>query len=117
MKDMIKVGGESVSASEVEAAVMAAGGVSEVAVVSRPDKVYGEVTVAFVVLKEDAVPNAVSAIEDHCKKSLAKFKVPRTITVVPELPKIGNNKVHRPALRDMARAGDDPAQGDVAKTA
>src|SRR5262249_38666242 len=52
IKDMIKVGGESVSASEVEAAITAAGGVTEVAVVARPDAVYGEVAVAFVVLDE-----------------------------------------------------------------
>ena len=107
-KDMIKVGGEGVSASEVEAAIRGAGGVAEVAVVARPDKVYGEVTVAFVVLSAEARAagdNAVNAIRQHCEKSLAKFKVPRAINVVPELPKIGNNKVHRPALREMAKAG------------
>jgi crotonobetaine/carnitine-CoA ligase len=107
IKDVIKVGGENVSASEVEAAIMAAGGVRECAVVSRPDKVYGEVTVAFVVLTGDASvqsASVVAAIQTHCNKSLAKFKVPRAINVVPELPKIGNNKIHRPALRDMARA-------------
>lgn len=104
MKDMIKVGGESVSATEVEAAIMATGHVSEAAVVSRPDKVYGEVTVAYVVLRDGAAANAIEAIDAHCRQSLAKFKVPRAITAVPELPKIGNNKIHRPALRERARA-------------
>lgn len=103
MKDMIKVGGESVSASEVEAAIMATGSVTEVAVVSRPDKIYGEVTVAYVVLKDAAQADAIAAIEAHCQQSLAKFKVPRAITPVAALPKIGNNKIHRPALREMAR--------------
>jgi crotonobetaine/carnitine-CoA ligase len=117
MKDMIKVGGESVSASEVEAAIMASGSVREAAVVSRPDKVYGEVTVAFVVLREDAAADAVTAIDAHCRKSLAKFKVPRAINVVSELPKIGNNKVHRPALREMARAASEAGSESVAKTA
>ncbi len=96
---------------------MAAGGVREVAVVSRPDKVYGEVTVAFVVLREDAAPDAVTAIDTYCKKSLAKFKVPRAINVVSELPKIGNNKVHRPALREMARTDVAAAPDTVAKNA
>jgi len=112
IKDMIKVGGEGVSASEIEAAITAAGGVHEVAVVARPDKTYGEVAVAYVVLKDDAAAQAagvVAAIEAHCRTSLAKFKVPRAITVVPELPKIGNNKIHRPALREMARAAVEPA--------
>jgi crotonobetaine/carnitine-CoA ligase len=107
IKDMIKVGGESVSAAEVEAAVMAVHGVREVGVVSRPDQAYGEVAVAFVVLKEDASDRqaaVVAAIEARCRNSLAKFKVPRTITIVPELPKIGNNKVDRAALREVANS-------------
>lgn len=111
VKDMIKVGGESVSASEVEAVVMAVTGVRETAVVSRPDKIFGEVVVAFVVLADEArETETVSAIEAHCQKSLAKFKNPRAIKVVPELPKIGNNKVHRPALRDMARMDETMAK-------
>jgi crotonobetaine/carnitine-CoA ligase len=119
-KDMIKVGGEGVSASEVEAVIRAAGGIHEVAVVARPDKVYGEVTVAYVVLSEEARAerdSIVAAIQQHCEKSLAKFKVPRAINVLPELPKIGNNKIHRPALRDMARADADQMKDLVAKSA
>ena len=54
IKDMMKVGGESVSASEVEAVIMAVPGVRETAVVSRPDPHYGEAIVAFVVLAEGA---------------------------------------------------------------
>lgn len=104
VKDMIKVGGEGVSASEVEAALMAAGGVREVAVVGRPDKAYGEVTVAYVVLAEDALREAATAkLMEHCRASLAKFKVPREIFAVAELPKIGNNKINRPALRELAK--------------
>jgi carnitine-CoA ligase len=112
IKDMIKVGGEGVSAAEIEAAIMATGSVREVAVVSRPDKLYGEVAVAYVVLKDDAASqgNIVAGIQTHCQASLAKFKVPRAINVVSELPKIGNNKIHRPALREMARTAEPAAQ-------
>jgi crotonobetaine/carnitine-CoA ligase len=109
MKDMMKVGGESVSASEVEAVVMAVPGVRETAVVSRPDPHYGEAIVAFVVLAEDATqqkPDVVTAIRTACQTSLAKFKNPRVIEIVAELPKIGNNKIHRPALRDLAKQLD-----------
>src|SRR6516225_3658299 len=107
IKDMIKVGGESVSASEVEAAVMAAGGVAEVAVVGRPDTAYGEVAIAFVVLAAGSAPDPVSAsaaaarIAGHCRGALAKFKQPREIIIKDALPKIGNNKVNRPALREL----------------
>ncbi len=109
MKDMMKVGGESVSASEVEAVVIAVPGVRETAVVSRPDPHYGEAIVAFVVLADDAAlrrPEIVTAIRAACQTSLAKFKNPRLIEVVAELPKIGNNKIHRPALRDLASSSN-----------
>jgi carnitine-CoA ligase len=108
IKDMIKVGGESVSASEVEAAIMAAGGIAEVAVVARPDAIYGEVAVAFVVLEDAAnmadakTRKAAGArIARHCDRSLAKFKRPREIIITSALPKIGNNKINRPALREL----------------
>jgi carnitine-CoA ligase len=107
IKDMIKVGGESVSASEVEAAITAAGGVAEVAVVGRPDAAYGEVAIAFVVL-EASDPDGesgratVQRIVQHCGQSLAKFKQPRDVIIAPSLPKIGNNKINRPALRELA---------------
>ena len=105
---MIKVGGESVSASEVEAAITAAGGVAEVAVVARPDAAYGEVAIAFVVLEgagdadEESGRAALQRIVQHCGQSLAKFKQPRDVIITPSLPKIGNNKINRPALRELA---------------
>jgi crotonobetaine/carnitine-CoA ligase len=108
VKDMIKVGGESVSASEVEAAITAAGGVAEVAVVARPDAAYGEVAIAFVVLEgasdldEEIGRATIARIVQHCGQSLAKFKQPRDIIITPSLPKIGNNKINRPALRALA---------------
>ena len=103
VKDMIKVGGESVSASEVEAAVMSAGGVAEVAVVGRADAVYGEVAVAFVVLAAGSASAAAARIAEHCRGALAKFKQPREIIIKDALPKIGNNKVNRPALRELVK--------------
>ena len=108
VKDMIKVGGESVSASEVESAIAGVGGIAEVAVVARPDATYGEVAVAFVVLDGTGDPDkeiaraAIERIMHHCGQSLAKFKQPRDIVITPTLPKIGNNKINRPALREHA---------------
>ena len=71
VKDMIKVGGEGVSGAEIERTVLAVAGVKETAVVARPDPVYGEVAVAFVVLKDDAPTDTAQRIEAHCKASLA----------------------------------------------
>ncbi len=107
VKDMIKVGGEGVSASEVEAALMAAGGVREAAVVGRADKTYGEVAVAYVVLAGGNETAEIARLLDHCRANLAKFKVPREIVAVSELPKIGNNKINRPALRELVKVQND----------
>jgi crotonobetaine/carnitine-CoA ligase len=98
--DIIKVGGEGVSPSEIEAVVRTVPGVREVAVIAAKDSTYGEVPVAFVELGESHDPNIKSAILDHCRRSLAKFKVPRRVIVLPELPRVGNSKISRPRLRE-----------------
>ncbi len=106
IKDVLKVGGEGVSASEIEAVILRAPGVKECAVVARPDADYGEVPVAFVVPKPDlppeearALPETVSAL---CRESLAKFKVPRETRIVADLPLVGFGKVSKARLREMA---------------
>jgi crotonobetaine/carnitine-CoA ligase len=106
VKDMIKVGGEGVSASEVEAVLLSSACVREAAVVARPDATYGEVAVAFVVLAGDfaAQEANLAALMATCRANLAKFKVPREIIAVSDLPKIGNNKINRPVLRERAKA-------------
>jgi crotonobetaine/carnitine-CoA ligase len=100
-KDLIKVGGEGVASSEVEAVIRATPGVREVAVVGKPDPVYGEVVAAFVELHsgiDEAV--ACARIIADCRAALAKFKVPRDIVVVAKLPRIGNNKIQKAKLRE-----------------
>jgi len=103
-KDVMKVGGEGVSGSEVEHAIVAVAGVREVAVVGRPDPNYGEVPVAFVLLDESAADEAAmrTRIEEHCRNALAKFKAPRHIVILPELPRVGFGKVAKVKLREMA---------------
>jgi acyl-coenzyme A synthetase/AMP-(fatty) acid ligase len=74
--------------------------------VARPDAAYGEVAIAFVVLEgasdEKIARATIKRIAQHCRQSLAKFKQPRDIFITPSLPKIGNNKINRPALRELA---------------
>lgn len=102
-KDVIKVGGEGVSAAEIEAAARAVPGVAEVAVVARPDADYGEVAVAFVV----SAPGAQNGLEDaviaHCRTSLAKFKVPREVIMIDALPKVGFGKIAKAQLRERLK--------------
>ncbi len=106
-KDMMKVGGENVAAAEVERVVLGIAGVSEVAVVGRPDEMLNEVPVAFV-LHDRSVESEVLAakILDTCKSELASFKVPREIRIVDELPRSTLNKVAKGELRSQLATED-----------
>ena len=99
--EIIKVGGEGVSPSEIEGVVRTVEGVRDVAVVAAHDDAYGQVPVAFV--EADAVPgqDLESDILASCRSSLAKFKVPRRVVIMSELPRVGNAKIARSALRQM----------------
>jgi len=97
LKDVFIVGGENVSPAEVEAALARHPGVAEVAVVGRPDDRWGEVGAAFVVRRRGVPVDAVE-LEEHCRRELAHFKVPRSFTFVPSLPRTSLQKVSRTAL-------------------
>lgn len=104
-KDMLKVGGENVAAAEVERVVAAVPGVREVAVVAAPDRMLGEVPVAFVLVgPAQDEGRVVSAVEAMCARMLADFKRPRRIVLVDELPRSTLNKVAKAQLR--ARLAD-----------
>jgi crotonobetaine/carnitine-CoA ligase len=99
--DIIKVGGEGVSPSEIEGVVRGVQGVRDVAVVAAPDDAYGQVPVAFV--EAEAVPgrDLEGDILASCRTSLARFKVPRRVVIMAELPRVGNAKIARARLKQM----------------
>jgi acyl-CoA synthetase (AMP-forming)/AMP-acid ligase II len=98
LKDMILSGGENVAGSEVERVLYEHGAVLETAVVGRPDDRWGEVPVAFVVLRPDATATADELI-DHCRGQLARFKVPKAVTFLDALPRNPSGKVLKRELR------------------
>lgn len=102
IKDMLKVGGENVAASEVERVIMGVAGVSEVAVVAKPDKMLDEVPAAFIIAGDSADPVALKAdIEDACTKALADFKRPQEVRIVDEFPRSNLEKIAKAKLRDQ----------------
>lgn len=105
-KDMIIRGGENIYPKEIESVIYGHRNVHEAAVVGRPDPVYGEVPVAFVSLHGVDHEDRGAAVEDlreHLKKSLAKYKLPVTISTLAELPKNPVGKIDKPALRRMTQ--------------
>jgi acyl-CoA synthetase (AMP-forming)/AMP-acid ligase II len=102
LKDVIISGGENIATVEVEQALSAHESVSEVAVVAAPDPRWGEIPVAFVTSHGNHVPDPVK-IREFALQRLARFKVPKRIMVVDELPKTGTGKIQKYVLRERAR--------------
>ena len=98
LKDMIVSGGENIAGSEVERVLYEHDSVLEVAVVARPDDRWGEVPVAFVVLRPEATATADELLE-HCRGRLARYKVPKDITFLDALPRNPSGKVLKRELR------------------
>jgi len=98
LKDMIVSGGENIAGSEVERVLYEHGTVLETAVVGRPDERWGEVPVAFVVLRPGATTTADELLE-HCRARLARFKVPKDVTFIDALPRNPSGKVLKRELR------------------
>jgi acyl-CoA synthetase (AMP-forming)/AMP-acid ligase II len=98
LKDMIVSGGENIASSEVERALYEHGSVAEVAVVGRPDERWGEVPVAFVVAAPGTTASPDELVE-HCRDRLAKFKVPKDVVLIDELPRNPSGKVLKRELR------------------
>lgn len=106
IKDVINTGGVLVASREVEDAIYTHPAVSEVAVIGTPDDRWIEAVTAFVVVKEDVSGDELIA---HAKKSLAGFKAPKHVHVVPELPRNASGKLLKRVLRDELVV-EEPAQ-------
>ncbi len=98
LKDMIVSGGENIASSEVERVLYEHEAVVEVAVIGRTDERWGEVPVAYVVRAESSTATAGELI-DHCRGQLAKFKVPKDVLFIDELPRNPSGKVLKRELR------------------
>ena len=108
-KDMINRGGYKVFSVEVENCLMAHPGVLEAAAVGLACPVLGERVHAFVHLGADASPSPALAeqLRDWCRRDLADYKVPETITFAPlPLPRNANGKLLKRELRErLSRTG------------
>lgn len=96
-KDMILVGGFNVYPREVEEVLYQHPSIVEAAVVGVPDEQYGEMVKAFVVRKEESLSG--EDVIHFCQDKLAKYKVPRQVDFLAELPKNSTGKIMRRALR------------------
>jgi acyl-CoA synthetase (AMP-forming)/AMP-acid ligase II len=113
-KDMIISGGENIYSTEVEYAIYEHAAVQECAVLGLPDPEWGELVKAFVVLKQGQTATEAGLIE-FVRHRLAKYKAPRSIEFVPELPKTGSGKIYKKGLREQATKKADEKQPQEAQ--
>jgi benzoate-CoA ligase len=101
--DMLKVGGIYVSPFEVEAALMTHESVLEAAVIGDADEQKLIKPRAYVVVKPGVRPDPAlaEALQEHVRSRLARYKYPRWIEFIEELPKTATGKIQRFKLRAL----------------
>jgi acyl-CoA synthetase (AMP-forming)/AMP-acid ligase II len=95
---MIISGGENIYPREVEDVLCQHPAVLECAVIGIPDPKWIEAVHAAVVLKTDVIVTSDELI-DFCKNNLARYKAPKSIEIVSELPKSATGKILKTELR------------------
>jgi acetyl-CoA synthetase len=115
--DVMNVSGHRLSTTEIESALVSHPRVAEAAVVGANDPQTGQAVNAFVILRESALeggeeaPDAlIKELRDHVAKEIGAIAKPKSILVVPELPKTRSGKIMRRLLKDVA---ENREVGDV----
>jgi acyl-CoA synthetase (AMP-forming)/AMP-acid ligase II len=99
--EMIVSGGENVYPIEVEKTLAAHPDVAEAAVIGVDDEQYGQRLAAFVVLAPGSTATP-ETLKQHVRDDLANYKVPRSISVLDELPRGSTGKILRAELQSQA---------------
>ncbi len=97
-KDMFISGGENVYPAEVESALFELNGIADVAVIGMPDDKWGEVGQAVVVLASGASLSEADILA-FCDGRLARYKIPKSVRFIDELPRNATGKVLKRELR------------------
>lgn len=100
VKDMIITGGENVYAAEVESVVLEHPSVLNVAVVGAPDDMWGEMVVAAIVMRPGKALG-IEELREFCGPRLARYKLPRRIHPMTELPLNGAGKILKAEIRKI----------------
>jgi malonyl-CoA/methylmalonyl-CoA synthetase len=96
--DLIISGGYNIYPREIEEFLMEQPEVAEAAVAGEPDRVRGEIPVAFVVWRAGVAPNP-EELAARCREKLASFKIPRRFEAIEKLPRNALGKVQKHLLR------------------
>jgi fatty-acyl-CoA synthase len=100
-KDMFISGGENIYPAEVESVMYAHPAVAEAALIGVPDEKWGEVGKAFVVIEKGRTLSE-GELLSFMQTRLAKYKLPRSVVLVEQLPKTAIGKIDKKKLIDQA---------------
>jgi acyl-CoA synthetase (AMP-forming)/AMP-acid ligase II len=105
LKDMIRRGGENISAAEVENVLALHPAVAAAALVPIPDELFGELPKAFIQLTPGYQPDTPTAVSvlDHARAKLARFKVPAYLEFVESFPMTPSARVQKRKLLEPER--------------
>ena len=109
-KNLIISGGENIYPAEVERVLLEHPDVSECGVIGRPDPRWDEIPIAYVVRRKGCAVGAEN-LKEHIRSQLARFKVPREIVFVDDLPRTALGKVQHFMLKRLD--AQTTAQGDA----
>lgn len=102
LKELIIKGGENIAPREIDEALYKHPAVLEAAAVGIPDEHYGEEILACVAMKPGFTVTE-QELHEHCLKHLGKYKIPRKILFLPELPKGPSGKIQRLKCREFLK--------------
>lgn len=97
--DIINVSGEKVSPEEIEEVIKLISGIIDAGVVGVADKLLGEVVKAFIVVQEDNFDT--NKVIEECQKKLERYKVPKYVEIINEIPRTSNGKLKRNSLKKL----------------
>ncbi len=102
--DVMNVSGHRISTTEVESALVDHSAVAEAAVVGANDELTGQAIIGYVILRGGNEPSKElgDEIRAHVGEKLGKIARPKTVIIVPDLPKTRSGKIMRRLLRDVA---------------
>ena len=102
--DVMNISGHRISTTEVESALVDHAAVAEAAVVGAADDTTGQAIIGYVILRgsHDATDELGEEVRQHVATKLGPIARPKTVVLVPDLPKTRSGKIMRRLLRDVA---------------
>jgi fatty-acyl-CoA synthase len=106
-KEMIITGGENVFPLEIEHWLCSHPSIQEAAVIGVADDKWGEVVTAYIVIEEGAVLSD-GEVKQYCRQKLGRYKVPKSIYFISQMPKTHVGKIDKKRLKEMAGINQKP---------